>query len=170
MRTHGIVLLAAIALISPAEAALAFCCVGRASVAEELNSAMAVFSGHVIADEYRPVVSPVSYAPAGSEVLVVRVAVEQWWKGSGEFEVVLQTAVIRRPDGTVRRYSSDFRFRVGERYLVYAYGPAEQLRTDDCRRTAALEKAEEDLRWLGAGRLPDRTAAFSMRPQPNSAR
>ncbi len=52
--------------------------------------------------------------------------------------------------------AEDFRFWKGERYLVYAYSRAGNLQTSGCSRTRELARAEEDLRELGEGNLPER--------------
>jgi hypothetical protein len=124
------------------------------SVSDEYRDANAVFSGKVIAEEYRPVNQQVRIYPAGSEVLTVKVAVDRWWKGGETEEVVLYTSVVRSPDGLVRFMSEDFVFRVGEKYLVYAYESKDKLGTNVCTRTAKLENAGEDLRELGEGKTP----------------
>ena len=53
----------------------------------------------------------------------------------------------------------DFGFKVGEQYLVYAFGENENLATTECERTTKLEKADEDLKALGEGRLPEKKKA-----------
>jgi len=120
-------------------------------VSDELEKSDAVFTGKVITEEYQPV-KPTS---AGGDVLTVKLAVERWWKGERKKEVTLYTQTIRYPNGLTSFMSEDFRFHVGERYLVYAKLTARGLSTNNCRRTKALALAEEDLRDLGEGRLPE---------------
>ncbi len=87
---------------------------------------------------------------------MIKFSVERWWKGSGEEEVLLHTGVSRFPGGYTRIAGEDFKFKVGEEYLVYAFGENESLATDQCARTTKLEKADEDLQALGEGRLPEK--------------
>ena len=131
-------------------------CFQPRSVSDELKNSTAVFSGMAIAEEYRPVDIKRDGMLEGGEALVIRFAVERWWKGSGDAEVVLDTSVIRHPGGITSFMDEDFTFRVGEKYLVYAFTSNGNLRTNGCRRTKKLEKAEEDLRDLGEGKLPVR--------------
>jgi hypothetical protein len=169
MKTRSIFLLVIILLIIQSDAIPASRCLKRRSVSEEFKDSTAVFAGLVVAEEYRPVSSKEDRLPEGGETLVVRFAVEQWWKGSGNEEVILYTGVTRYPGGLTRNFSEDFKFRVGKRYLVYASGLEDALRTNGCRRTAELEKAEEDLQKLGEAKLPEKRQASSLVTQPNNS-
>lgn len=131
-------------------------CLQPRSVSDELKNSTAVFSGIAIAEEYRPVDIKRDSMLEGGEALVIRFAVEHWWKGSRDAEVILHTGVTRYPNGIISFFSEDFTFQIGEKYLVYADTSGGNLRTDGCRRTKKLEKAEEDLRDLGEGKLPVR--------------
>jgi hypothetical protein len=91
--------------------------------------------------------------------LVIKFSVERWWKGSGEEEVFLYTGVSRWPGGYTRIVGEDFKFKVGDEYLVYAFGENENLATTECERTTKLEKADEDLKALGEGRRPEKKKA-----------
>lgn len=156
MKKQVILLLAITLLVLQSNAVPASRCFKRGSASDELKSSTAVFSGQAIAEEYRPVESKEERLPEGGEVLVIRFAVENWWKGSGGEEAVLYTGVTRYPNGYTKMFAEDFTFRVGEKYLVYAFGAKDSLRTDGCRRTTELEKAEEDLRELGEGKPPEK--------------
>ena len=122
-------------------------------IASELNSATAVFSGNVIAAEYRPVKNPREHL-VGTTELVIKIAVHRWWKGDGRDEMEMHTTVTKTPDGMISSYAEDFNFEVGKEYLVYAFGEADSLHTDSCRLTRKLELAEEQLRILGEGEKP----------------
>lgn len=135
-------------------------CIARRAVSEEFSRSSAVFSAVAIAEEYRPVKQ--NEDGKSEEVLVVRFAVEQWWKGSGDEEVVLYTSATRLPDGGSRIWSEDFHFQVGERYLIYAFGSAERLSTNGCSRTSKLENAAEDLQELGEGMKPVKKQASNI--------
>jgi hypothetical protein len=143
-----------------ATAAPARCFFTPVSVSEELEKSDAVFAGKAIAEEYRPVKT--STAP--DEVLTVRFAVEKWWKGARSEEVTLYTSTIRHSERLYSFMAEDFRFSVGERYLVYASGAPDNLRTNGCRRTKKLESADEDLQKLGEGSAPQQSAQQPSRP------
>ena len=135
-------------------------CFMPVSVSEELEKSDAVFAGKVLAEEYRPL--KISTAPG--EVLTVRFAVEKWWKGAKSEEVILYTSTIRHSEGLYSFMDEDFHFSAGERYLVYASGAPDNLRTDGCRRTKKLESAYEDLQKLGEGGAPQQSAQQPSRP------
>jgi len=124
-------------------------CPGPASVAISVKNSTAVFSAEVISEEYRNVKEGSMGEPREAKALVIKLKVKRWWKGNGAEEVDLYTSVRKYPDGTQSFMEEDFRFRKGENYLVYAYGPEERLRTDGCKRTRRLADAEEDLLELG---------------------
>ncbi len=133
-------------------------CPPRASVADALSRATAVFSGEVVAEEYRRVDYSASGGVGEARVLVVKFKVERWWKGGDAEDVFLYTSVMKTPDGRRIATSEEafFSFRKGESYLVYAYGPPDKLRTSGCARTKNLTQAGEDLRELGEGNAPKR--------------
>ena len=146
-------------LVLKATPSLAMECRPRRSVSEQLRLSTAVFSGKAVAEEYRPIVTPQPGWPEASEILVIKFSVARWWKGSVEEEVFLYTGVSRWPGGYRRIAGEDFGFKVGEQYLVYAFGENEHLVTTECERTTKLEKAAEDLKELGEGRLPEKKKA-----------
>jgi hypothetical protein len=123
-------------------------------VAYELKSATAIFAGKVIAQEYRPILNPTTEEPEGSQVLITKISVDRWWKGDGGEEVEMYTSVTKLPNGLTRRFAENFNFELGKRYLVYAYGQADQLATDVCRLTRNIEQATDQLRELGEGTEP----------------
>ena len=153
------ILLLKLILVLGANPGLASECWARRSVSEELNHSTVVFSGKAVAEEYRRIITPQPGWPEGGEILVIKFSVERWWKGSGEEEVFLYTGVSRWPGGYRRIDGEDFGFKVGEQYLVYAFGENEHLVTTECERTTKLEKAAEDLKELGEGRLPEKKKA-----------
>jgi hypothetical protein len=142
-----------VALLIQNDVATANRCFMHGSVTEEFKIATAVFSGKVIAEEYRPVGTSAGQ-PQGSEVLIVRIVVDRYWKGDVGKEVEMYTSVTRLPGGMIQMYAEDYHFEVGKEYLVYAFGPQDQLRTDVCKRTVKIGQAKEDLRELGKGKVP----------------
>jgi hypothetical protein len=161
------ILLLILMLVLEANPSLASECWARRSVPEELNNSTVVFSGKAVAEEYRPIVTPQRGWPEGGEILVIKFYVERWWKGSGEGEVFLYTGVSRWPGGYTRIFTEGFNFSVGEKYLVYAFGDVDNLTTTGCERTTKLEKADEDLKALGEGRLPEKKKASRVPSPPN---
>ena len=126
------------------------------SVRMSLSNSTAVFSGEVVSEEYRDTKTDAWGEPAEAKALVVKLKVNRWWKGSGAEEVYLLTSVRKFPDGRTSLLADDFFFRKGESYLVYAYGPEENLQTDGCTRTRGLAEAGEDLSELGEGTVPEK--------------
>lgn len=102
-------------------------CRRRNDFRHEFESSKAVFAGEVIAvDDSQP----------GA---VITFKVERMWKG-------LRAARIEvRTDN--RGKACGYRFRQGERYLVYAYDDGD-LRTSICTRTSAAKMAAGDLKKL----------------------
>ena len=145
-----------VALLIQPEAATANRCFMHGSVSEEFKKAAAVFSGKVAAEEYSPVTSADREQPQGSEILIVKVKVERYWKGEVGEEVNMYTSVVKLPGGIIQSYAEDYRFEAGKEYLIYAYGPEDQLKTDVCKRTAKMEQAKGDLREVGEGKEPKR--------------
>jgi hypothetical protein len=156
-------------LVLEATPGLATECWARRSVSEELAHSTVVFSGKAVAEEYRPIVTPQPGWPAGGEILVIKFSVERWWKGSGGEEVFLYTGVSRWRGGYTRIFTEGFNFSVGEEYLVYVLGDVDNLTTSSCERTTTLEKAAEDLKALGEGRLPEKKKAARVPSPPNKA-
>ena len=156
-------------LVLEATPSLATECWARRSVSKELKNSTLVFSGKAVAEEYRPIVTPQPGWPEGGEILVIKFSVGRWWKGSGEGEVFLYTGLSRWPGGYTRSFSEGFNFSVGEEYLVYAFGDVDNLITTACERTTKLEKADEDLKALGEGRLPEKKKATPVPSPPNKA-
>jgi hypothetical protein len=155
-------------LFLEATPSLATECWARRSVSEELKNSTVVFSGKAVDEEYRPIDTPQPGWPGG-EILVIKFSVGGWWKGSGAGEVFLYTGFTRFPGGYTRSFGEDFHFSVGEEYLVYAFGDVDNLTTTACQRTTKLEKADEDLKTLGEGRLPKKKKATPEPSPPNKA-
>ncbi len=85
---------------------------------------------------------------SGAEVLVVKIKVEQRWKGSDAEEMILYTSQIRYDDGSGGGSGCDYSFESGKQYLIYAFGPEDKLKTHACARTRLMEYAEKDVREL----------------------
>jgi hypothetical protein len=117
----------------------------------ELDLATAVFSGKVISRErVREETSPGEF----SERVVIRIAVDRVWKGDMDSDATIYTSEVLSPNGTKSFNAEDFPFKEKERYLVYAFGKPERLRTNQCSRTRKMAEADEDLKELGNGKPP----------------
>jgi hypothetical protein len=156
VRLLKIVLIICILFSIPNQIALANRCfmLENDGIPEQLQRAIAVFSGRVIAQEYKPLTTLTRGQVDGTKVLVVKLAVAEWWKGDLGEEVEMYTSVVKYPDGSTTFYAEDFNFELGKEYLVFASGLMEQLRTDICQGTKKIEFAEKDIKELGEGKLP----------------
>ena len=121
-------------------------------VPDEFRRATAVFSGEAISQEFVELKEE-SSRELGGGALVTKFKVRRWWKGGAADEVTVHTSALRKDSG-ILTLAEVARFQVGEVYLVYAFGPAEELRNKACSRTGALNRAEEDMRQLGEGYAP----------------
>jgi hypothetical protein len=110
---------------------------------EELETAVAVFSGKVTKIE-NPNKGPVR---SSADPVYVSLQVSRVWKGSIATTVMVQTAA----SGASCGYDS---FSVGNEFLVYAHGSDTKLAVSLCSRTRFLSQAAEDLQALGAGAVP----------------
>ena len=100
---------------------------------EELNRAVAVFSGKVSdikTEEHR---------------FVVQIKVESVWKGEIPKTITVQTSKWESACG--------YSFAAGKQYLIYVYG-GEPFDVGHCSRTKPLDSASEDLKELGEGKQP----------------
>lgn len=129
-------------------------CWGYGTLADEFKSSAAVFSGKVIAQEYKRATSTLFPDPAVFEVLQVKLKVDRWWKGSGDTEIIVQPGRAR-VSGYILRGGDEFIFYPDVKYLVYARASQGSLRISDCSRTKTLSNAEEDFKVLGEGFLPE---------------
>lgn len=133
---------------------------------QAIEKSNVVFSGEVVGFEYRKGI-PNWYMDEqvketgkaiDYETLVVKVQVNQWWKGEPPTEIYLLTSSTRNADGTSTNDSCDYTFRKGETYLIFAtkynIQKENEYRTSDCLRTRKLSIADDDLKILGEGKKP----------------
>ena len=105
----------------------------RAALVEDLNGALAVFTGEVV----------------GLDTFEVKFKVDKIWKGEFGDEIVMRTGTRKNADGTHVTSSCDYSFRRGVRYLVFAYGEsAAEMKTHDCTRTKELGRAGQEIKNL----------------------
>ena len=132
MKTLGLILLTSFTYLplSYRASPTMRCWIEPKSVKVALKQSAAVFSGEVL--EMRN----------GGNYVEVRLRVERSWKGVAGEEVSLLT------DSTVESPH----YRVGQKYLVFAYKRDGKLFTGNCSRTKKLEYAQGDLQQLGEGK------------------
>jgi hypothetical protein len=114
------------------QTAFACSCVPPPPPVEALEQSDAVFSGKVL---------KVEQDDSGYGKIVTFRMLESW-KGRKSRTVKVSTADNSAACG--------YAFRVGKKYLVYAHGE-EELHTNICTRTRALDNADGDLEALGPG-------------------
>ena len=143
MRPVLLLLGVVIVVLLASPAANACSCVGNGPPCESYGTASAVFAGTVIADRVnerpkgeRPKIDEIDWVPRA-----VKFSVEQAFSGGIGTEVEVFTG---RGGG-----DCGYGFKVGQRYLVYAYRHQDKLSTSICTRTRLFSQATEDLAFLG---------------------
>jgi len=133
---------------------------------QAVEQSKAVFSGEVIGFEYRKGIpnwfmdeqAKETGKTLDYETLVVKVRVNQWWKGEPPTEIYILTSNTRNADGTSTQSSCDYTFYKGETYLMFGTKfntkKENEYRTSDCLRTRKLSVADDDLKILGEGEKP----------------
>lgn len=105
----------------------------RAMLVRDFNEAVAVFSGEVVA----------------IDTFKVKLKVDKLWKGDFGDEAVMSTGTKDNGDGIHISSSCDYSFKLGEKYLVYAYGASpEDMQARECTRTRPLNYAEQEMKDL----------------------
>ena len=105
----------------------------RAMLVKDFNEASAVFSGEVVA----------------LDTFKVKFKVAKLWKGDFGDEVVMSTGTKDNGDGSHTSSSCNYDFKLGEKYLVYAYGDSpEEMQARACTRTRPLKYAEQEMKDL----------------------
>ena len=138
MKTLLLFLLTVLSYFPPSHGAGATmrCFVEPKSVKVALKQSAAVFSGEVLE------------VKNGGNYLEVRLRVERFWKGVRAEEVSVSfDSNVESP-----------RYRIGQKYLVFAGRQEGKLFTGQCcSRTKLLEYAQGDLQQLGEGKDPKKT-------------
>lgn len=116
------------------------------NIEEALKNDEAIFAGKVIKIQPQAIKND-----DGMSYDLVLFEVESIWKGITESQVVVQNE--SQYDNVFS--SNNFKFEVGERYLVYTYKwKSPYLQTNYCKGTKLLSNAGEDLNFLGEGKKP----------------
>jgi hypothetical protein len=116
-------------------------CAGNSPPCESFGTASAVFAGTVVGERTskRPKQgerTEIDWAPRA-----VKFSVEQAYSGVTGTEVEVFTGQGGGDCG--------YAFKIGQRYLVYAYSSQDKLTTSICTRTRPFSQATEDLAFLG---------------------
>ena len=129
--------------------ALACGCAARSGditkdVNRDFDQAAIVFSGKVVFAKF----VPISEGIGATETLIIKFAVNNWWKGKPIGEVTLSTAQFRYPGIGGSGEGCEYSFEAGKKYLVYAVNRKGKLRAFDCSGTTRIENAERDIKEL----------------------
>jgi hypothetical protein len=144
MRRATIVLIVCVMLCSFVVASprvVSACVCATPSVAQAEEQSVAVFSGRVT--EIQEPSGRNSADPAYVTFETVRI-----WKGEPYATLIIAT------DSQLS--SCRIGFGIGKTYLVYAQQWQERYYTSLCSRTVVVEEAQEDLTYLGEGRVPSK--------------
>ncbi len=74
--------------------------------------------------------------------------VQKIWKGESAEELVMMTGTFKTADGKYMGTSCDYSYKNSEKYLIYAYGAEDKLRTDNCSGSKVLKNADKDIQEL----------------------
>jgi hypothetical protein len=100
----------------------------RVALVKDFNAAFAVFTGEVVR----------------LDTFKVRFKVDKIWKGGFGDEIDMSTGAKDNGDGTYSSSSCDYDFKLGEKYLVFAYGnSATDMQAHSCTRTRLLVDEEQ---------------------------
>ena len=102
-----------------------------AAVEKSFEKASVIFSGEVIKlDDFRATLK-----------------VEKVWKGKFKEEIVMLTGTTKTAEW-YQFSTCDYDYVFGQKYLIYANGSEDKLKTSLCSRTKSLRSAEEDIKAL----------------------
>jgi hypothetical protein len=117
-------------------------CTPTPAIAGEVMQSAAVFRGRVVSLEALP----------DNTASIATFDVEQWWKGGLSRTVNVLSCGGKPSEGReIICTDGPYKFHVGGRYVVFAvrHLPTNPfLEASSCRRTAAVEKSADNIRWL----------------------
>lgn len=99
---------------------------------KDFDDATAVFSGEVIK----------------SDVFKAEFKIDKIWKGDFDEKITTLTATKDNGDGIYTTSGCDYQVKLGEKYLIYAYGKTDELKTRSCSRSRLLVNAIEKIEGL----------------------
>lgn len=121
--------------------AFACSCIEPFPPKESLEKASAVFTGKVVSIDVPKIMI------SSADPVKVTFEVSKIWKGFDYKILVITTARSEASCG--------YSFKQGEEYIVYTRGEENELNTGLCSRTKLIANAQEDIKELGEGRLPN---------------
>ncbi|MCA1625248.1 MAG: hypothetical protein LC768_03235 [Acidobacteria bacterium] len=130
----------------------------------DFNKASIIFSGKIAAAEWIPIVEKnASGKEIKAEALLLKFAVDSWWKGKTKDEVIWHTTDIRYPDSGELKLGSncEYGFELGKKYLVYAVDLKGKLIAGACSGTTRIENAEKDIKELQKLKVKERNSQES---------
>lgn len=99
---------------------------------EEADWAEVIFSGEVVSiDRFK-----------------VKFKVDEVWKGKHQDEITMSTGARLTQEGRIKITSCDYKFIVGEKYVVFAKMIEGELQTYQCTGTMVLKNAEARIEFL----------------------
>lgn len=104
----------------------------RETIINEFNESSLVFSGEA----------------AEIDRFKVKFEVMSLWKGDVVDEVTMSTGTVKIDENYARSWGCAYKFKVGEKYMVYAHAFGGELVAWQCRRTNLLSRAEQDVTEL----------------------
>jgi hypothetical protein len=117
-------------------------CTPTPPIAGEVKQSAAVFRGLVVSLEALP----------DNTASIATFDVEQWWKGGLSRTIKVLSCGGKASEGTeIICTDGPYKFHLGVSYVVFAvrYPPTNPfLEASSCRRTAAVEKSADIIRWL----------------------
>jgi hypothetical protein len=119
------------------------CTCGESTVAEHRKRATAVFVGKVVAKRKSDAVE--------KDGVEVTLTAERVWKGTISQRVIVHTGATDDLYPFVNLCATPF--RMGERYIVFAYG-RDRLATDVCAGSGDFPYANGVIKQLGTGKRP----------------
>ena len=95
-----------------------------------------------IRNEFQRAVAVFTAEAIEADLLRATFRVANVWKGKPEPELTIWTSSRMFPWGPLLTTTCDWRFQKGRRYLVFGYGPINQMKTSVCSPTATTEAAK----------------------------
>ena len=139
-------------------------CAPPSGVKAEFNNATLVFLGKIISEEQTKLPKPIS--PSFDTAQVFHFQVERWWKGGTKANVDIHVMKMKLREGNYVFGPEQVNFQKDQSYLVYGFGVDGIIFASGCSRTKLSKYAQEDLRTLGQGKLPNATYSnFGMNVQ-----
>ena len=144
IRVLPLVMLVGLMMLAQGGVSIHAACTPTLPIAGEVKQSAAVFRGRVMSLEPLP----------DNTASIATFDVEQWWKGGPSRTAKVLSCGGKLPEGQeVICADGPYKFYRGVSYVVFALRyPATNplLEASSCRRTAAVEKSADVIKWLNA--------------------